>query len=157
MYYTRSHFIISSILKNHGDEGGNLLIVGHVSRTTSFFSLSVFRSVSRFRLGADDRSVHETTDGRATSNQRIEISRSPRAVLSDALRGQTNRWKLESDQTTDLADQARRCRAVRLAIFSLKRSFVTGIKISETKKLFFQFSFSCQMKSSAISFARKRR
>jgi len=29
MYYTRSHFIISSILKNHENEGGNLLIVGH--------------------------------------------------------------------------------------------------------------------------------
>jgi phosphohistidine phosphatase SixA len=30
MYYTRSHFIITSILKNHEINGGNLLIVGHV-------------------------------------------------------------------------------------------------------------------------------
>jgi phosphohistidine phosphatase SixA len=30
MYYTRSHFIITSILKNHELDGGNLLIIGHV-------------------------------------------------------------------------------------------------------------------------------
>ncbi|CAF0872694.1 unnamed protein product [Didymodactylos carnosus] len=29
MYYTRSHFIITSILKNHELDGGNVLIVGH--------------------------------------------------------------------------------------------------------------------------------
>jgi len=33
MYYTRSHFIITSILKNHEINGGNLLIVGHVIET----------------------------------------------------------------------------------------------------------------------------
>jgi len=32
MYYTRSHFIVTSILKNHEMNGGNLLIVGHVRR-----------------------------------------------------------------------------------------------------------------------------
>lgn len=31
MYYTRSHFIVTSILKNHQIDGGNLLLVGHVS------------------------------------------------------------------------------------------------------------------------------
>ena len=30
MYYQRSHFIITSILRNHEIDGGNLLIVGHV-------------------------------------------------------------------------------------------------------------------------------
>jgi broad specificity phosphatase PhoE len=30
MYYTRSHFIATSILKNHQNDGGNLLLVGHV-------------------------------------------------------------------------------------------------------------------------------
>ncbi len=30
MYYTRSHFIATSILKNHQADGGNLLLVGHV-------------------------------------------------------------------------------------------------------------------------------
>lgn len=31
MFYTRSHFITTSILKNHENDGGNVLIVGHVS------------------------------------------------------------------------------------------------------------------------------
>ena len=30
MYYTRSHFIATSILKNHQIDGGNVLLVGHV-------------------------------------------------------------------------------------------------------------------------------
>ena len=32
MYYTRSHFIVTSILKNHQIDGGNLLLIGHVSQ-----------------------------------------------------------------------------------------------------------------------------
>ena len=34
MYYRRSHFIVTSILKNHELDGGNVLIVGHVSVST---------------------------------------------------------------------------------------------------------------------------
>jgi phosphohistidine phosphatase SixA len=37
MYYTRSHFIMTSILKNHETDGGNLLIVGHVTEIIFFF------------------------------------------------------------------------------------------------------------------------
>jgi hypothetical protein len=38
MFYTRSYFITTSILKNHEINQGNLLIVGHVSfRKKKFF------------------------------------------------------------------------------------------------------------------------
>jgi hypothetical protein len=46
MYYTRSHFIATSILKNHQADGGNLLLVGHVISIEfrSFFLKKLFHS-----------------------------------------------------------------------------------------------------------------
>jgi phosphohistidine phosphatase SixA len=37
MYYTRSHFIVTSILKNHEIDAGNLLIIGHVRQINFMF------------------------------------------------------------------------------------------------------------------------
>ena len=122
MYYRRSHFIVTSILKNHELEGGNLLIVGHVS-VLAFESFSIERR-ELVCLGADDRSVYETTDRWSSENQRIEVSCSSCSVSLDALRGQTKRWNVESDETADLPDQTRRCRTVRLEIFPLSLSLL---------------------------------
>ncbi len=39
MFYMRSHLIITSILKNHQIDEGNLLIVGHVNiKKNNFYS-----------------------------------------------------------------------------------------------------------------------
>ena len=73
----------------------------------------------RLVLGPDHRSLHSSTDGGSTENQRIEVSRPSSALSLHALSGQAKRWNVESDETTDLADQTRRCRTVRLAILPL--------------------------------------
>jgi hypothetical protein len=52
MYYTRSHFIMTSILKNHEIDGGNLLIVGHVRFNELKVGFFLLRKHFYFILGA---------------------------------------------------------------------------------------------------------
>ena len=51
MYYTRSHFIATSILKNHQFDGGNVLLVGHVRHTERRFFHAI---LGFFVKGTDD-------------------------------------------------------------------------------------------------------
>lgn len=51
MYYARSHFIVTSILKQHDNDGGNVLVVGHVCRSIFCPSLELnFKFFFDFRL-----------------------------------------------------------------------------------------------------------
>lgn len=64
MYYTRSHLIVTSILKNHENDGGNLLLIGHV-RFIEF--LSFLHGNFGIFLGTNNRSLYSTTHGWSTA------------------------------------------------------------------------------------------
>ena len=58
MFYTRSHFISTAILRNHEQDGGNVLIVGHVSLVYGFSLVETSKSSSSSSRHPPSRCVH---------------------------------------------------------------------------------------------------
>ena len=92
MFYSRSHFITTSILKNHEDQQGNILIIGHVR----FLLGNLLRKTFVFS-GINNRSLFSTINRWSTANSRFEITCLTCSFPCHSLCWQTKRWNMESN------------------------------------------------------------